>query len=107
MKCPNCNSTKVRHSLRRGMREGTFMRLLLLSPYRCKDCNARFFGFSGLMALRTLRKHRTLAGCLGLHNTELRRYQRALGLIIIFAIMLLFAVFMVHLFSLPSAPSPQ
>lgn len=43
--CPACESTSVRRSTRKGFVERTWFRLALVWPYRCDDCNARFWGF--------------------------------------------------------------
>ncbi len=42
-RCPACRSGNVRRSTIRGTEHG---RHALRSPYRCKDCNARFWVFS-------------------------------------------------------------
>jgi hypothetical protein len=42
MKCRYCDSERVYRSQRRGVWEGIFLRLLLVAPYRCRDCGARF-----------------------------------------------------------------
>lgn len=40
--CPDCQSPNVRRSQRRGLREGMFLRLRHLAPYRCRSCRLRF-----------------------------------------------------------------
>jgi len=83
--------------MRRGLKEGLLMRLLLLAPYRCKECHARFFGFSGgLIVLPTRKRHKSLAGYFGLHGADARRVQRTLGIIAISLILLFIAVSLVR-----------
>ncbi len=43
--CPNCESSMIRRSMRRGFVERVFLRLTLVWPYRCDDCDLRFWGF--------------------------------------------------------------
>ena len=43
--CPRCGSHLVRLSKRRTSVERVVCRLLFVRPYRCNDCNSRFFGF--------------------------------------------------------------
>ncbi len=43
--CPNCGSDNVRRSLRKGPKDWVLRRLLFQSPYRCLDCDERFFDF--------------------------------------------------------------
>jgi predicted RNA-binding Zn-ribbon protein involved in translation (DUF1610 family) len=40
--CPNCQSTSIYRSRRRGLKEFFFHHVLFMSPYRCKDCDTRF-----------------------------------------------------------------
>ena len=41
--CPLCGSAEVRRSRRRGPVERFFLRFLGRSPYRCDECDARFY----------------------------------------------------------------
>jgi hypothetical protein len=43
--CPNCESQFISRSRRRGFVERVFLRLALVWPYRCDDCDTRFWGF--------------------------------------------------------------
>ena len=43
--CPVCRSSSVRRSTRRGFVERTWFRLAFVWPYRCDDCDVRFWGF--------------------------------------------------------------
>ena len=45
--CPNCGSESVRRSLRSGLIENVFYRLIGLRPYRCTVCETRFFDRRG------------------------------------------------------------
>ena len=41
--CPRCGSASIRRSRRKGLLEFLLHHLLRIAPYRCKDCDARFF----------------------------------------------------------------
>jgi hypothetical protein len=41
--CPGCSGRRVRRSPRRGFFEETLLRLVRMRPYRCYDCDRRFF----------------------------------------------------------------
>jgi DNA-directed RNA polymerase subunit RPC12/RpoP len=43
--CPNCESRAIRRSTREGFVERVFLRATLVWPYRCDDCDTRFWGF--------------------------------------------------------------
>jgi hypothetical protein len=45
--CPECGSLLVRRSKRRGSLEKTLMVLLPFRPYRCQDCQFRFYSMAG------------------------------------------------------------
>jgi predicted RNA-binding Zn-ribbon protein involved in translation (DUF1610 family) len=57
--CPNCESEAIRRSKRRGFVERVFLRAALVWPYRCDDCDQRFWGFQravpGSIGTRDLR----------------------------------------------------
>ena len=42
--CPWCGRTDVRRSHRRGLIDRGLSRLLRISPYRCEECDRRFYG---------------------------------------------------------------
>ena len=42
--CPRCGGTNVRRSHRKGLFERAILSLLHLRPYRCEECDKRFFG---------------------------------------------------------------
>lgn len=42
--CPSCGCTDVHRSHRRGLIDRGLNRLLRISPYRCEDCDKRFYG---------------------------------------------------------------
>ena len=44
-RCPYCGSADVHRSRRRGFVEGVILRLFLLRPYRCHDCDRRHYRF--------------------------------------------------------------
>lgn len=85
--------------MRRGLREGLVLRVLLLAPYRCKVCSSRFWVFSGLKALRIRTKRTTLLGFLGFHDTDARRFKRTISLIVVVLILFCIAIYMVHFLS--------
>jgi hypothetical protein len=41
--CPNCQGTSCFRSRRRGALEFFFHYVLFTSPYRCKDCDTRYY----------------------------------------------------------------
>jgi hypothetical protein len=43
--CPQCASSRVRRSYRRGFLERVVFRILFVWPYRCDACDVRFLGF--------------------------------------------------------------
>src|SRR5271168_232468 len=43
--CPVCESSSVRRSARKGFVERTWFRMVFVWPYRCDDCDSRFWGF--------------------------------------------------------------
>lgn len=43
--CPVCTSASVRRSTRRGFVERIWFRLAFVWPYRCDECDSRFWGF--------------------------------------------------------------
>ena len=43
--CPSCGSARTRRSMRTGAQDWVRHNLLFKSPYRCQDCDHRFFGF--------------------------------------------------------------
>ena len=49
--CPNCGSNNTCRSLRKP-EELQLRDLLFKTPYRCKDCDHRFFGFRLALARR-------------------------------------------------------
>ena len=53
--CPRCQGESVHRSHRRGMVERVVCALLLISPFRCEDCDYRYFRFRPLRAHATHR----------------------------------------------------
>lgn len=45
--CPYCSSVEINRSHRRGAIERYFFRAIGMRPYRCSDCDARFYAFAG------------------------------------------------------------
>jgi hypothetical protein len=43
--CPQCDSSLVRRSTRKGFLERILYPLLFVWPYRCDDCDVRFLDF--------------------------------------------------------------
>lgn len=43
--CPNCGGTSVYRSIRRSALEFLLHCVFFRSPYRCQDCDERFFSF--------------------------------------------------------------
>jgi len=46
--CPRCHSDEVFRSHRRGAMEKYVLRLVGMRPYRCVNCDARFYGLSSV-----------------------------------------------------------
>jgi len=42
--CPWCGCTEIHKSRRRGLIDRGFCRILRISPYRCEECDRRFYG---------------------------------------------------------------
>jgi predicted RNA-binding Zn-ribbon protein involved in translation (DUF1610 family) len=43
--CPVCGSLAIRRSTRKGLVERVWLRIAFVWPYRCDDCDARFWNF--------------------------------------------------------------
>jgi hypothetical protein len=43
--CPECRSHAIRNSERHGFVEKFWLRLFFVWPYRCDQCDTRFWGF--------------------------------------------------------------
>src|SRR5215470_15923761 len=52
--CPACFSEDTRRSVRHGAAEFLGHWLLLTSPYRCRECHERYFGFRFALTRRKL-----------------------------------------------------
>jgi hypothetical protein len=52
-RCPKCRSRETQRSRRRGTFESVLMALLRLHPFRCRNCDWRFYGL--YFELRSLR----------------------------------------------------
>jgi transposase-like protein len=50
--CPWCGCTDVHRSRRRGLIDRGLNQLLRISPYRCEECDRRFYGREVLRPLR-------------------------------------------------------
>jgi len=44
--CPHCRSTETSRSRRHGSVERFLLRVIGVLPYRCLDCDARFYALS-------------------------------------------------------------
>jgi len=42
--CPNCGSSEIFRSHRRGAVERYLLRAIRVRPFRCVNCDARFYG---------------------------------------------------------------
>jgi hypothetical protein len=51
--CPGCGSGHISKSRLRGVVEQLVFRLVGVHPYRCSDCDKRFYGYSGKKVLLT------------------------------------------------------
>ena len=61
MRCPNCDSERVRNSRRRGVLETYVYGVVGFLPHRCKECDTRFLRRSGGAGRKSIRTHRGLA----------------------------------------------
>jgi hypothetical protein len=52
--CPVCEGSSVRRSRRTGFVERIWFRLAFVWPYRCDDCDSRFWGFQRSYPARLL-----------------------------------------------------
>ncbi len=43
--CPYCRSKVIRRSKRRGVVESSILSLISVRPFRCKECDRRFYSF--------------------------------------------------------------
>ena len=43
-RCPSCGCIEVRRSAKKNLFEATLLRFLLARPFRCENCNYRFYG---------------------------------------------------------------
>lgn len=68
MKCPSCDSEDVRRSRRRGLREGTALRLKNLAPYRCRECGLRFTAAKEQSETGVVARRVSIADYLGLRG---------------------------------------
>jgi transcription elongation factor Elf1 len=41
--CPECSSNNVRRARRHGVLEHMLMKMIRVHPYRCENCEARFY----------------------------------------------------------------
>jgi YgiT-type zinc finger domain-containing protein len=41
--CPNCRGSKVHKSRRKNTFEKTALKMLFVNPYRCEECDERYF----------------------------------------------------------------
>jgi hypothetical protein len=44
--CPNCLSSLTHRSKTRGIRESIFFAMIFRRPFRCEECDLRFFRWS-------------------------------------------------------------
>jgi hypothetical protein len=44
--CPECGSTKIHLSRRRGIEERIILAMIFVRPFRCLRCDARFYRWS-------------------------------------------------------------
>jgi hypothetical protein len=78
--CPDCNSERTRRSKRRGVKD-QFMTLFGLRPWRCRMCNARFYGWS-VPASYALYAHCRQCGNFDLERVRRERVTRGVELMV-------------------------
>lgn len=98
MECPSCQSDAVRRSRRRGLQEGTALRIKNQAPYRCRDCGNRFIAPADEETLAAAKRHLSFADYLGLRGRARKLFsdQVVLGLLV-FLLMVLLGVIVVGL----------
>lgn len=106
MHCPKCSSERVRRSVRRGLREGVFLRFAGQAPYRCFACQARFFASTADARFGRRKRHRSLAGFLGFRGQQRRQFHRWLMTASLAAVLIWVAIYLVMHLAEPGAP-PQ
>jgi len=65
MMCPRCGKTNIRPSLQSGIID-VLMRAMLLAPFRCRCCRARFYRFAVTGTKLHLRRSLIKAGGSGI-----------------------------------------
>ena len=94
MQCPVCSSHRIRRSRRLGLTEGFFLRLILRAPYRCGDCDVRFWNDSRNPLFRRQMKHHTIFGYFGLRGAEKKRIKHSIFIIIIVSILAVASIYL-------------
>jgi hypothetical protein len=83
--CPECASVKIARSQRRGLNEAWMLWAERLAPYRCTDCEARFF-----RPARHRATHKHVPGALGLdERTKRKVVNRILTAVLVLVVLLL------------------
>jgi transposase-like protein len=44
--CPNCSSALTHRSNKSGFRESVLMAMVFIQPFRCEECDSRFYRWS-------------------------------------------------------------
>jgi DNA-directed RNA polymerase subunit RPC12/RpoP len=44
--CPNCGSASTHRSKTKGFQETVFLAMIFSRPFRCEECDSRFFRWS-------------------------------------------------------------
>jgi hypothetical protein len=89
MKCKNCGSNRIHRSQRQGLREGLFLRLVLLAPYRCQDCGTRYVVFSRHHRVAREGRNQSLAEYLGMRGREYRLRQWTIVFLVTIVLLLI------------------
>jgi DNA-directed RNA polymerase subunit RPC12/RpoP len=70
MKCGHCGSERVYRSHRQGLKEGLWLRMMAMAPYRCHDCGVRFVARRSRSGTSRGGREQSLAEYLGLRGRE-------------------------------------
>ena len=70
MPCRYCGSARVYRSQRQGLTEGLFLRLVMIAPYRCRDCGARYRALARSNPLKLRGREQSLAEFIGMRGRE-------------------------------------
>jgi hypothetical protein len=96
MKCRNCGSARIYRSQRKGLKEGLFLRLFLMAPYRCRDCGMRYIDYSAHFK-KAKGRDESLAEYIGLRGREYKLRQWTIGVVVTVLLILAATAFLLRI----------